>query len=323
MRLSCFSPLGPSSERPGALSAPLSAKPCVRSFSSSRPASPCPSLRPRRIRGTGPAAEPSSPGPATMMWWTGPIRSGSKVPAIRPACSISPTSHLRQTPPTAPPRTGPPRPAGPQLVPHPQQALPRSRSGATLLRSRSTCRPSSREFGNSTSNPLRCCLHLVVFDMQVSPLSDGLMPLVRRFKSAFETDAGSHISGDRSRLSSALRPTITGRGAGHPPAVPKQFALWPRRLHGSGRGHIDGPVCSNCTEGARDDAIMPGPDGLPGTMFPKVRRCIPPIRREPPYHLIAALGAFLRSGAYCRVEPKAPTMSDCSKMPAASAWPGP
>ena len=26
-----------------------------------------------------------------------------------------------------------------------------------------------RELGNSASNPLRCCLHLVVFDMQMSP----------------------------------------------------------------------------------------------------------------------------------------------------------
>ena len=29
------------------------------------------------------------------------------------------------------------------------------------------------------------------------------------------------------------------------------------------------------------------------------------------------------AGAYCRFAPKAPTMSDCSKMPAASAWSGP
>ena len=60
-------------------------------------------------------------------------------------------------------------PLGPQLVPHPQQGLPRSRSNAELLRSRSSWRPSSRELGNSASNPLRCCLHLVAFDMQVSP----------------------------------------------------------------------------------------------------------------------------------------------------------
>ena len=32
---------------------------------------------------------------------------------------------------------------------------------------------------------------------------------------------------------------------------------------------------------------------------------------------------FLKSGAYCRVAPNAPTMFECSKMPAASAWPGP
>ena len=30
-----------------------------------------------------------------------------------------------------------------------------------------------------------------------------------------------------------------------------------------------------------------------------------------------------RPGIYCRLAPKAPTMSDCSKMPDASAWPGP
>ena len=29
------------------------------------------------------------------------------------------------------------------------------------------------------------------------------------------------------------------------------------------------------------------------------------------------------TGCYCRFAPKAPTMSDCSKMPPASAWPGP
>ena len=32
---------------------------------------------------------------------------------------------------------------------------------------------------------------------------------------------------------------------------------------------------------------------------------------------------FLRSGAYCRVAPKVPIMSECSKTRAASAWPGP
>lgn len=171
MRASCFPPLGPSSERPEALSTALSAKPGVRSFSSSRPVSPCSSLRSQRFRGTGPAAERSGPGPAAIRRWTDPSRSGSKAPRgfgwraqsrRRATCGrrLPLLRHGRA-------QHGPPKP---KLVPHPQQALLRSRGGASLLRSRSTWRPSSQEFCNSTSNPLRCCLHLVVFDMQVSPL---------------------------------------------------------------------------------------------------------------------------------------------------------
>ena len=47
-----------------------------------------------------------------MRWRTGPIRSSSKAPGFRPARSISPTSHLRQIPPTPPPWAGPRQPAG-------------------------------------------------------------------------------------------------------------------------------------------------------------------------------------------------------------------
>ena len=35
------------------------------------------------------------------------------------------------------------------------------------------------------------------------------------------------------------------------------------------------------------------------------------------------LARFACSHRYCLLAPQAPTMFDCSKMPAASAWPGP
>ena len=48
------------------------------------------------------------------------------------------------------------------------------------------------------------------------------------------------------------------------------------------------------------------------------RKCMKRHGRVPRSH-----EGHLQSGAYCRFAPKAPTIPDCSKMPAASAWPGP
>ena len=225
MRVSCFPSPGPSSERPGALPAALSAKPRVRSFSSSRSVTSCSSWRPRHIRGTGPAAERSGPGSATVPWSTGPSRSGSKAPGFRPTCSISPTSHLRQTPPTPPPRKGPQRPAG-----------------AAASSSPSTGASEELEWRPAPAQPVKLASSLPGARQQRFqpapllppprglryagvPLSDGLMALVRRFKSAIETDPNGRISDDRSWLCSALRPIVTGRGAGRRLRCPETVCL--------------------------------------------------------------------------------------------------
>ena len=48
------------------------------------------------------------------------------------------------------------------------------------------------------------------------------------------------------------------------------------------------------------------------------RRCMKGHGRVP-----GGVEGLFRSDAYCRFAPKAPTISDCSKMPPASAWSGP
>ena len=147
----------------------------------------------------------------------------------RPDCGRRAQSHRRATcdrhlrPP--PPRKGPQRPAGAAASSSPstgaseeqewRQSPPQPGKLASIL-------PGARQ---QRFQPAPLLLPPRGLRYAGVLLSDGLMALVRRSKSALETDAGGRISGDRSWLCSALRPIVTGRGAGRRLRCPEAVCL--------------------------------------------------------------------------------------------------